>query len=188
MKVELIDYTSNAVEVIGKAAGQCYGLVGNNSRRVSCALKSGHDSILRFAYATFNISEISLACSHQLVRIAHAGILQMSFRHVEADFHVIVPDAIKMDNESFTRFHILNEYSEEFYKAARRNGIKKEDARYGLLVGTETSLSITGNFQMWKHFLKLRTDSAAQWEIRAVALNIQSQLATVAPEIFLDNL
>ena len=34
---------------------------------------------------------------------------------------------------------------------------------------TQTELIVTGNFQAWLDFIKLRADKFAQWEIRAVA-------------------
>jgi len=36
---------------------------------------------------------------------------------------------------------------------------------------------VTGNFQAWFDFIKLRADSHAQWEIRAVAKEINNLLA-----------
>ena len=45
-------------------------------------------------------------------------------------------------------------------------------------------LRITGNFQMWRDLLGNRTDKAAQWEVRAVATEIQRQLAQHAPLVF----
>ena len=184
MQVIMTDCTKDPVDKIGAAAGRCYGAVGNNARRVVSALKAGHYSILRFAYATFDVSGISLVCSHQMVRIGHAGILQVSLRHVEGAPAVIAPPSIISDNELLEMYDGLHIYSESFYRAARSRGIKKEDARYGLLNGTETGMAITGNFQMWGHFLALRMDIAAQWEIRAVANVIRNELAVIAPEVF----
>ena len=63
-------------------------------------------------------------------------------------------------------------------------GVKKEDARLVLPAGIVTELNISGNFQAWLDFLRLRTDKAAQWEIRDVAVEIGRQLYNVAPNVF----
>jgi len=47
-----------------------------------------------------------------------------------------------------------------------------------------TELSICLNFQGYRDLLKARTSKAAQWEVRAVALEIQRQLAEIAPGLF----
>ena len=56
-------------------------------------------------------------------------------------------------------------------------GIKKEDARFVLPEATQTELIVTGNFQAWLDFIKLRADTHAQWEIRTVAKEINNILA-----------
>ena len=45
-------------------------------------------------------------------------------------------------------------------------------------------MNISGNFQAWLDFLKLRTDKAAQAEIRNVAIEIGKQLSDIAPNVF----
>ncbi len=47
--------------------------------------------------------------------------------------------------------------------------MKKEDARFALLAGSETELNLCLNFQAWQDFLHNRTGKHAQWEVRAVA-------------------
>ena len=84
MKVTLIDHTADPVAKIGAMAGICYDSDTSRDASVRRAAKcrdSGHLATLRFAYATFNVSGISRVCSHQIVRMAHAGILQRSQRY-----------------------------------------------------------------------------------------------------------
>lgn len=55
-------------------------------------------------------------------------------------------------------------------------GVPKEDVRLYFPQGMHTALYMTANFREWRHFLKLRLDRHAQWEIRAVAREILRQL------------
>jgi thymidylate synthase (FAD) len=70
------------------------------------------------------------------------------------------------------------------YNELRELGVSKEDARYVLPAGVTTELNVSGNFQAWRDFLKLRTHNAAQEEIREVAKQIGYQLYRIAPNIF----
>jgi thymidylate synthase (FAD) len=189
MQVELLDFISDIENKIGAYTRTCTGKSinfldrTNNEKVMRCALKSEHLSILRFGYATFAIKEISRACSHQLVRIAHAGILQESQRSVKKNItkdQVMFLTDIELNNE----WNELSKQLQAFYEKCINSGVKKEDARYIYPEAITTNLVITGNFQTWKHFIKLRTDSSAQWEIRMVALEIQKLLKQIAPSLF----
>lgn len=189
MKVTLLDYTLNAEQKIGRAASICYDAktdtASNLKRAIHCKDK-GHLATLRFAYATVNISGISRVCSHQLVRIAHAGILQESQRYVEQSQIVwIDPPALQtVSPETRQIVSRLQNLSEATYHRLLDDGMKKEDARYYLLQQCNTQLNLCLNFQAWQDMLKNRTQKAAQWEIRAVAVAIQNELNTIAPNLF----
>jgi len=191
MIVTLTDITKNAAETIGRAAAICYDAdtseEANRRRAVSCKDK-GHLATMRFAYASFNVSGISRVCSHQLVRIAHAGILQRSQRYTESKAEFVTPpDVAKLAAESDDiqmRISKLRELSLGLCEVLRANGIKKEDARYYLLQGCTTEVNLCLNFQAWQDFLKNRTDNAASWEVREVAKEIQRILQEKVPELF----
>lgn len=73
------------------------------------------------------------------------------------------------------KYEGLVEYIEEakrIYKSMLDIGIKREDARFLLPQGINTNLCVNMNFRELRHFLKLRTDKRAQWEIREVAIEI----------------
>lgn len=55
------------------------------------------------------------------------------------------------------------------YRGALDAGVRPEDARYMLPEATKTNLVVTMNWRELFHFLDLRTDKAAQWEIRGIA-------------------
>jgi len=189
MKVELIYCTPDPEAHIGEQASECYD---SKSDRESCikraahCVDSGHLATLRFAYATVRISEISRVCSHQIVRVAHAGILQRSQRYVkETSVEYIDPPALKtMHAHLQSAWEKNNSDAEAIYLACIDAGMKKEDARYKLPQGCSTSLRITGNFQMWLDLLGNRTTKHAQWEVRDVATEVKKLLAEKASGIF----
>jgi len=194
MKVILIPAGTTACpeEHIGEMASICYDSDTSPEaciRRARKCKDSGHLATLRFAYATFRVSEISRVCSHQLVRMAHAGILQRSQRYVkETAVEFIDPPALELchPNEQLEWAHIQDAAERLYLKLVDTKQMKKEDARYILPQGCSTELNLCLNFQGWRDFLKNRAHSAAQWEARNVAFEIKRQLAELAPGIFGD--
>jgi len=189
MKVTLLDYTNDAEQKIGEAAGICYNADSSPDscrKRAKKAAENGHLAVLRFAYATFQVSEISRVCSHQLVRMAHAGILQESQRYVKqtAIKYVDPPMLATVPLELQEEWHAIQARATALYGELVGEYLKKEDARYILPQGCTTKVNLCLNFQAWQHFLYWRDDKAAQWEIREIAQAIRAQLHTIAPNLF----
>lgn len=189
MRVTLKDHTINPEYVVGENAAICYDSRTDEEsclRRAENCKNQGHMATMRFAYATFNIAGISRVCSHQLVRVAHAGILQRSQRYVkETVVEYVNPFALDdMPQHLRAAWYKTQADAEAIYLQAIEAGMRKEDARYILPQGCQTELNICMNFQGWRDFLHNRTDKHAQWEIRAVALEIQSYLNSIAPRLF----
>jgi thymidylate synthase (FAD) len=190
MKVTLVQSTPNPEEHIGLLAGICYGKTGEQSpdqcikRAYHCVTK-GHLSTLRFAHATFLVADISRICSHQFVRSKHLDFLQRSQRYCnEGEVAMVTPESIefKLGDKVNNAVQSLAYLYQELLDA----GVKKEDARFILPQGTTTELLVVGNFQAWYDFIKLRSGKEAQWEIRAVAHEINRQLHSIAPNIFVE--
>lgn len=65
------------------------------------------------------------------------------------------------------------------YNNALKKGIKPEDARYLLPEATKTEIVCSMNCRELFHFLTLRTDKAAQWEIRDMANELFNAVASI---------
>ena len=190
MIVTLKDHTINPEYTVGENAAICYDSRTDEEsclRRAENCKNQGHMATMRFAYATFNIAGISRVCSHQLVRVAHAGILQRSQRYVkETNVKFVNPPALEAlpAHLKYAWKKIQAEAEDMYLHLIDNQLMRKEDARYILPQACSTELNICMNFQGWRDFLKNRTDKHAQWEIRAVALEIQSHLNFIAPRLF----
>lgn len=189
MKVKLIDHTQDAELKIAKAAGICYNSsVTKPTQLLKRLKKDGHLATMRFANATIHVSEISRACSMQLLRHAFISVLQRSQRYCkESEFGFVIPPEVERDSVAKDLYLLSMKNAQHTYDELIISGMKAEDARYVLPNACYTEMVLTGNFQAWIDLLygkASRLDKHAQWEIRYVAQKIQKLLEGIAPTIF----
>ncbi|MFP4344519.1 MAG: FAD-dependent thymidylate synthase [Anaerolineales bacterium] len=193
MQVELIAITrylkdDGGPEALIERAGRvCYRSAGRGDPAafLRARLQEGHESIIEHAAATFAVSGISRACSHQLVRHRIASYSQESQRYVDlADPEWVLPEAIAQDPEARRTFEALLEEVQATYRTLREQGIRKEDARFVLPNATATRIVVTMNFRELRHFFKIRITPEAQWEIRRMAIAMLEAVAPQAPTLF----
>lgn len=211
MKVELLAITPDAEAVIEQAGRVCYrseskavcdcnkhwadtshapicALVLKRRAFIQARLKDAHESIVEHASATFQISGISRACSHQLVRHRLASYSQESQRYVklgpEAEW--VVPPSVAESPERLRAFQSAMCTAGAAYDQLLELGCKPEDARMVLPNATPTVIVMSTNFREWRHFLRMRLDKHAQWEIRNLAMVIGYTLWNLAPACFDD--
>lgn len=196
MHVELIAIThylhgnGTPEELIEHAGRVCYRseAQGDTGAFIQRRLREGHESIIEHASATFEISGVSRACSHQLVRHRLASYSQESQRYVDmSDAEFVVPDSIATDQEAQAVWDEFMARARNAYHALRQRGIRKEDCRFLLPNATATRIVMTMNFRELRHFIKLRgLNPAAQWEIRELANRILDLAYEQAPSVFQD--
>lgn len=174
MRVTVIAATQSPMDVIGIAAGMCYGKPEPSPKRVRRCAKAGHMSVFEHASATFIVEGISRACLAQLTRHRIASYSVTSQRYCEVggnDWYVTPPSVVGTDAEA--RFRAQTSDAMWSYRAAIDEGMKPEDARYLLPEATKISLVMTINARSLQNFLTLRLDSHAQWEIRSLAAEVE---------------
>lgn len=193
MNVELIALThylraDGSPEALIEHAGRvCYRseAQGNPGAFIRARLRDGHESIIEHASATFEISGISRACSHQMVRHRIASYSQESQRYVNADApEVVMPPAIAEQPEARAVWEAFMAQVAATYRELRELGVLKEDARFVLPNAAETRLVLTMNFRSLLNFFRLRLTRHAQWEIRAVAARMLELITPHAPHVF----
>lgn len=196
MHVELIAITrylrgSGTPEELLEHAGRvCYRSEprGDPGRFLMARVREGHESLIEHASATFEISGVSRACTHQLVRHRIASYSQESQRYVDmSQPEYVVPPSVAADPEALAVWNQATAGIADAYRQLRERGVRKEDARFLLPNAAATRIVVTMNFRAWRHFIKERgLNRAAQWEIREVANRILDILHQQAPSVFED--
>jgi len=192
MKIELLSFTPNSELVIAGAASTCYDSkpkeLESARKMVRALIKSGHESCIEHASASFVVSGVSRVVTHELVRhrigTAYSQRSQRYVNEREPDF--VMPDEIKGNEEAEKTFLKAMDDAWNSYRRLQELGFKNEIARYVLPNACSTKISVTMDFRAWRHFLKLRLSKRAQPEIRKLAQALFDELVNIAPSCFED--
>lgn len=198
MKIELIAHTPDPELVIANAARTCYDSpakdLESSRKMVKAIVKSGHESCVEHASATFRLSEVSRVLTHELVRHRLFSFSQRSQRYVrENEPSYVTPDVLVDDNTANQKLLLAKDIFDkamqnawDAYSLLLSYGLKPEDARFVLPNACTTEIVVSGNFREYRNFLKLRLSPRAQWEIRKAANVILDKLYEIAPSCFED--
>jgi thymidylate synthase (FAD) len=197
MKVALLQHTPEPELTVALAARLCYSHVDIEALKEKLSgadiknfldkiMSLGHQSVLEHASFTFGIEGISRVTTHQLVRHRVASYSQQSQRYVshKERFAVVTPPSIADNPEHAALFEAQVASLHAAYAALVEAGIPAEDARYLLPNATETKIIVTMNGRELLHFFGVRCCERAQWEIRAMAVEMLKLVRPIAPTIF----
>ena len=171
--------------------------------------EQGHFSILEHATATFYITGVSRALTHELVRHRHLSYSQLSQRFVdESEANIVIPPAadksqaeVVYEAEEF-REDSIGKLSvamwhwgqdamwnyETIVSTLTTEGLPRKQAREAaravLPNMVETRIVVTGNLRAWHEVIERRTAPDADAEFQQVAGMIRDELQQLAPEVF----
>ena len=171
-----------------------------------------HFSIAEHATATFYITGVSRALTHELIRHRHLSYSQLSQRFVdEAGASIVIPPALRSAKEineayydeelgggvigatenlkvmgglAIATYAGLVEELQEVEGLSRKQA--REAARAVLPNMIETKIVVTGNLRAWHEVIERRTAPDADAEFQEVAGMIRDELQQLAPAIFTD--
>ena len=181
-QVRLISKPENMLKTIYTACRTCYSADSPLNiydcdsaqdeekmlKLISRVVSSGHYSTIEHIQVSFAISNISRACSHQLVRHRHMSFSQKSQRYVKekGQFDYLTPNTIEKNEELNKKFDEFMAKVSEFYLELTEAGIPAEDARAVLPNAASTSMVASLNLREMIHLANLRLCTRAQTEIR----------------------
>ncbi|MBU2592506.1 MAG: FAD-dependent thymidylate synthase [Patescibacteria group bacterium] len=177
-------------ELLGKAASVPEEEAESFLRRNIIA--TGHYSVLEHAKATFLVSGVSRACTHQLVRHRLASFSQQSQRYVspnlseeeEVAFPFIIPPEFRVDERFLSQYLSGIGRAVSGYYSLKEGGAFPEDARMLLPNAAASRIAISGNLRVWMELIPKRTCARAQWEVDMMATEIARQLWQAIPVVF----
>jgi thymidylate synthase (FAD) len=193
--VHLISKPENMLKTIYTACRTCYSAdspyeIYNSTddeekmlKLIERVISSGHYSTIEHIQVSFAISNISRACSHQLVRHRHMSFSQKSQRYVKekGQFDYLTPNTIEKDEELNKKFDEFMAKVSEFYLELTEAGIPAEDARAVLPNAASTSMVASLNLREMIHLANLRLCTRAQTEIRILVKRMCDELVKEEP-------
>ena len=196
-QVRLISKPENMLKTIYTACRTCYSADSPLNiydcdsaqdeekmlKLISRVVSSGHYSTIEHIQVSFAISNISRACSHQLVRHRHMSFSQKSQRYVKekGQFDYLTPDTIENNTELKEKFDEFMSKNSEFYLELTEAGIPAEDARAVLPNAASTSMVASLNLRELIHLANLRLCTRAQKEIRILVKRMCDELIKEEP-------
>ncbi|MBQ4078416.1 FAD-dependent thymidylate synthase [bacterium] len=196
-QVRLISKPENMLKTIYTACRTCYSADSPLNiydcdsaqdeekmlKLISRVVSSGHYSTIEHIQVSFAISNISRACSHQLVRHRHMSFSQKSQRYVKekGQFDYLTPNTIEKNEELNKKFDEFMSKVSEFYLELTEAGIPAEDARAVLPNAASTSMVASLNLREMIHLANLRLCTRAQTEIRILVKRMCDELVKEEP-------
>lgn len=193
--VKLISKPDNMLKTIYTACRTCYSaqspvdMYENDAdeekmlKLIKNVVASGHHSTIEHIQVSFAISNVSRACTHQLVRHRLMSFSQKSQRYVQekGQFDYIIPPTIDKNSELREEFiSFMNEISDKYQKFVEA-GIPAEDARFVLPNAASSSLVASLNLRELIHLANLRLCTRAQYEIRCMVKDMCDALIKEEP-------
>lgn len=150
--------------------------------RVEDLLRSRRPRELEQLAYTFTVSDITLSGVTHLVRHRMQSIVVPSIRSVDHS-RLIVPDTVAAVPALLARYR---EAAETAHAAVLRirGGALERHRQYFALSGNMMDVMTTMNARELQWFIRLRSCSRAQWEIRDIAVELLRQLRPGFPELF----
>ncbi len=194
VKVKLLRYTPDGVRLVAEScrvSGIPEGL--SDEEIVKMVVENDYTSAIEHIYFTFDVSEISVAISRELLEHRIASHTARSTRYnVERNFGYVIPPPIRGDEELEGIFKEAMEKAREYYVKIFERMIEKgysksealEAARYVLPMATHTHYVWTINARSLINFLGLRLCKRAAPEMRELAQKIYDIVVKIYPEIF----
>ena len=152
-----------------------------------------HWSIAEHATATFYITGVSRALTHELIRHRHLSYSQLSQRFVdESEANIVIPPAARGGEKLMWEFedaatgarHSYRELVEALLDSGLPRKQAREAARAVIPNMVETRIVVTGNLRAWHEVIERRTAPDADAEFQQVAGLIRDELRKLAPEVF----
>jgi thymidylate synthase (FAD) len=184
MEVTLIKYTCDGVKLIADAVrvtGPFFEKM-EDADLVRYMVKHDYGSVLEHVVFTFELKDISIAISRELLEHRIASHTARSTRYSdEGDASFYYPEfSDEREKEVYTQ--TLKYVQEQYLQLRDRCGY--EVARYLLPMATHCTYTWTINARSLINFLRLRLCKTAAPEMQELARNVKDLVDRIYPEVF----
>lgn len=152
--------------------------------RLKALLMDARPRELELLGYVFRVQNISLACLTHFARHRIDSPVIPAVLTALAGGRYVVPETVKAIPEAEAIFRRAFDAQADSARRALALGMSPENASYFAMSGHQLDILLGMNARELMHFMKLRTCSRAQWEIRGVAGHMLERLREAFPELF----
>ena len=193
--VELLSYTPDASKAIAKFAliescnlptAQIDSIIADEeecAKIIREVISSKRQRALEAATFTFRINNVSLSCLTHFARHRMQSIGIPALTLTDRTRHVL-PETIAKNEELKGRYCEAFKKTAELYNELKEAGVCEELLAYVLLSGNTLDIVTTINGRELLLFMKLRSCTRAQWEIRDFAIDMLKKLREADNTVF----
>ena len=184
MKVTLVNYTKNGVKLIADAVRVTGPFFEKRADAdlVRYMVKHDYGSVLEHVAFTFELKDISIAISRELLEHRIASHTARSTRYSDEEGASFYYPEFDDDEEKEIYTDTLQYMRKQYLRLRARCGY--EVARYVLPMATCCTYVWTINARSLINFLRLRLCKNAAPEMQELARNVKNLVVKVYPEIF----
>ena len=139
---------------------------------------------LELIHVQFEIYNLSLAAITHLVRHRVQTVLVPHIAQAVLMNAYLVPDSVRANPLALNVYQNAFQRNTKTVRSMISDGLPGEAVQYFALAGNQLDVTCSMNGRELLHFMKLRTCSRAQWEIRACAVSLLKQLRAKSPAVF----
>lgn len=198
-KVELINSPSysgllSLIELAGRTCYKSESKITEDSAEkfVRNILKRGHEAVIEHGSVTVRFT-CDRGVSHEIVRHRLASYCQESTRYCNyskdgfgGEITVIEPSWCSEGDPAYEVWKKACQRAELAYFDLMSIGCSPQESRSVLPNSLKTEVVMTANMHEWRHFLRLRTASAAHPDMREVAKMLLTEMKNRYPVFFED--
>lgn len=198
-KVELINSPSysgllSLIELAGRTCYKSESKITEDSAEkfVRNILKRGHEAVIEHGSVTVRFT-CDRGVSHEIVRHRLASYCQESTRYCNyskdgfgGEITVIEPSWCSEGDPAYEVWKKACQRAELAYFDLMNIGCSPQESRSVLPNSLKTEVVMTANMREWRHFLRLRTASAAHPDMREVAKMLLTEMKNRYPVFFED--
>ena len=133
---------------------------------------------------TFRVEHISLACLTHFTRHRLQSMLIPPVYAALAGGSHVLPESVRANPEALEIYESAFDDQRKALSLGLELGMSPEALSYFAMSGHQLDILLTLNARQLLHFMRLRTCTRAQWEIRGVAEKMLALLAAQTPELF----
>jgi thymidylate synthase (FAD) len=139
---------------------------------------------LEMIWAQFALRDLSLAAVTHLVRHRMQTVLVPQVTQAVLTQHYVLPESIENNADAREIYTAAFMRNADVLNRMLPEGLPAAAVQYFALAGNQVDVLCAMNGRELLHFMKLRTCSRAQWEIRGVAVDLLRQLRLAEGSVF----